>query len=410
MSISQRFWKSSPAILALTAIGGVGGLAYGAIHPARQAPKPQTPQVKNALKSPETLWAFLTSPNTSYADRMAAAAKGKKIYPLSQVPRLLDAIESLREEELVHRWGFKRGRGQSVQAIAFSGEVARMKPGSRERKILGRTWTVPETPTMEFPAFDNGTAASKAPWPWQAKQALEALYNNLAPQMHVFNPPEDVAYAEKWYAEALKLPTRTDREATRFVRMTMTPAHYKSLPILAKWRRIALDPKTPEAASLVATNLGEAIHLWDDPRAPDLGEAVLADILRGAKNPTVLREAAWGTMHLKDQLHFSREPGKDSYVKIPTPWTLLVALGDAATHPKNGDEWSRFYYFGTPACYLLPDPPVKREINDFRPDSTEAKRAYQQFATWFKAHRAEMVAKGAAQTKAKKEIAIVRAG
>jgi hypothetical protein len=375
--------------------GQVGGVGIG--RPDLEALRSHA--LTHALQTPENLWQFLTDPQTPYTERMAAATQGKRLFPLSWLSRLMRAQETLQEEQSLHQWGLRPSPHSAGAGVRSDN---RLPPAERKRLILGHAWVAPEPPTAFEP--ENWQEAQTAPWPWQVQSGLAELFQQITPKMHIHNPPGDVAYAEAWYAEALKMPCRTDKEAQRFVEATTFPMHYKSLRVLTRWRQIALDPRFPHAAQSVASQIADAMRLWGDPRAQAIGQALTCDILRQSHVPRVRFDAAWYSRHLKERL---TEYGDG---KLPPPLAVVVALGDAATDSRSGSEGERLYYFVSPACALLPDPPIQGDINSMAPGSPEAHRALATFCDWFHAHRAELAKAGEEQLRARPEIAAIRAG
>lgn len=341
---------------------------------------------------------FLTAPDTRYRERIAAASQGKQVFPITWLVRLVTTLDDLREEQMLHRWGLK----PSPMSAGFAVPRRPLLPEERTRHILRHDWVVPDKPTGFEPVSNNLTQMSDAPWPLQVQTALDCLYNEIVPQMHVNNPPVDVAYAEQWYTEAFKLPCNTDRQATLFVQVTTTPMHYKSLRVLARWRQIALNPRFPVAASRVASNLGEAMRLWGDERAQDIGQAILCDILHTNTNSAVLLEAAWTSQQLLERF----TPVGDQ--KLDPPMQVVVALGDLAVDPASGSEWDRLYSFVNPIYRLIQNPPTHEDIDHMAPNSPEVPKLLDAFAAWFREHRAAFVREGQKQIHATTEIATIR--
>lgn len=241
-----------------------------------------------------------------------------------------------------------------------------------------------------------------APWPLQVETVLHRLFEEIAPQMHVNNPPADVAYAEQWYTEAYKLPCNTDRQALLFVDVTVRPLHYKSLRVLARWRKIALNPRFPLAAASVAAHCGEAMCLWGDERAQDIGQAMLCDILRGNADPTVRLQAAWTTVHLLTRFTPKGE------LKLDPPMQVVVALGDLAIDPTAGSEGERLYRFVNPLLRLMPNAPMRESPDRLDPQSAQVHVLMEAFALWFHANRARFAQEGDEQIRATKAVAAIR--
>ena len=337
-----------------------------------------TPALTRALTTPQRFWAFLTAPETSYPERRAAAVQGKNVFPVAWLPRLMVAMDTLEREDAVHHWGLK--------VSPFSAQGPRtpplLTPSQRVRHILGHEWTVPATP-QDYPLSD--AQRRRAPWPWQVQAALNELLRQIVPPMSMTRAPEQIAAGRAWIDAAMTMPCATDDEAVLFVRATADSMHFKTVPVLARWRQIALDSRFPRAAADVANDLGEAMRLWDDDRASLLGQIIGADIIQKSPHPNARSAAANGTRLFGESLYDS------SHVKRPEPALAILAAGDAAQDPKNGDPWTRLdlYVFGV--CAAVSDPPFAPDFG-MDPRSPHVARDLATFAAWFAGRRASLTA------------------
>src|SRR5258705_7319888 len=55
-------------------------------------------RITRALRSPDALWAFVTSPEPLYLERRAAAYQAKGLMPVAWLPKIWQAIGELRRE------------------------------------------------------------------------------------------------------------------------------------------------------------------------------------------------------------------------------------------------------------------------------------------------------------------------
>ena len=99
----------------------------------------------------------------------------------------------------------------------------------------------------------------------------------------------------------MTMPITTDDEAFRFIYATVGGSwvHAKSVPVMARWRRIALDPKLPGAANYVAQEIAGAGRLWDHPQAADIAEIITTDILKSHKQDHARMQVAWGMQEIR---------------------------------------------------------------------------------------------------------------
>lgn len=304
----------------------------------------RSPELTQALTSPEAFWIFITAPETAYSNRMAAAAQGVEIFPLKWLPRLLAAQAELAQERGLHNWGMKPNPNNSALVFTLPSLDKFLKTGlPREREILGHRWIVPETGS---PYPMSWTEESLAPWPWQVQQALNQFYAALCP-----SDPYKLSRAPAWLDETMQLPWGTDGEAQTFVRLSNGSAHLKTMAVMARWRKIALDPSKPNAARDVAVNLSSAVRLWDDPASQTVGQVILTDIIRSCPNESAKQEAAW---HLGEQRYVGRVHVEGVYEeRLPLPVTSLLAVSEAATNSARGEQWTRLCMYVTGACKAL---------------------------------------------------------
>src|ERR1700678_1420288 len=128
--------------------------------------------VQAALKSPTALWAFITSPDTGYFERLAAASRAGKVIPATWIPKLLAAQNELLREDQLHGFGVQRY--PLTEAPRYFG-LPRDRVGTgikTKRTILGHPFLVPEK-WIDFPLTDEELKHS--PWPFQVNAALAVL-------------------------------------------------------------------------------------------------------------------------------------------------------------------------------------------------------------------------------------------
>lgn len=344
--------------------------------------KVDLPILAAAREHPEALWAFLIDPTTPYTDAMAAATRGAEVFPLRLVRRLLLARTDLHREFRLHYCGFQPPKDWSLPMVAA-------EPPQPERRLLGRTWTLPKERT---PYPTTWAEAAAAPWPWRTQQILDRCWDGLARRhstqgiVDAGGLPQWLARVEAWYTECLTWNTDDDESAAVFFEATQNPVHTKSLPLLARWRRILLDPRTPQTAAQIANCLGEShrLQLYGDPATRLACEILLADGLRQSTN----LQARFGCAY---QLGRFTEVCDQHMVttKVPCPPEALLAAGDLGAAPPPADlsgSWTQLYAYAYSVCEAVPDPP-------FVPDRGLSMQRHDipgelaKFAAWWPAQR-----------------------
>ena len=332
-----------------------------------------------ALTSPESLWSFLLAPLTPYPDRLAAALQGANVLTYEFLPRLMSARGELRAEERAHAFGL-RPHPMSA-APALPGASASSKAAGA-RTILSHKWPVPAQ-LGDYPL--TWQEECDAAWPWQVEQALDQLFNRLAYRARGEG-------GAGWHAAALTMPWSTDEEALRFVEATSAVMPFLTLPVLARWRSIALHAAMPESASRVAGELGELQRLWNDPRSGELAELLALDTLRSSPHVRARENAAYSIASMGRTV-LAEQAGKDA-----RPWpgaaqlpaiadSLFLELGRMGLDAREGDEWSRLYAYVFSLCECLETPPIAVDRR-MDPSSAEVKRSLDTFAQWFRAREA----------------------
>ena len=139
-----------------------GTIDLGAVHSGR---------ITRALRSPDALWAFVTSPEPMYLERRAAAHQAKGLVPIAWLPKVWQAVAELRRQQ--DQFGLKPHPMNSMMWIPGDRSLPRVP-----RRILGHEWTPPAEP-LEYPLTLKEREA--APWPWQVLEALNDLKSGFIP-------------------------------------------------------------------------------------------------------------------------------------------------------------------------------------------------------------------------------------
>ena len=346
-----------------------GSTDLGAVRSAR---------ITRALRSPDDLWAFVTSPEPIYLERRAAAYQAKGLVPVTWLPKIWRTLGELQREQAVDDFGLKP---HPMSSVAY------MPRGPRRespRQILGHTWSPPPQP-IDYPLTPE--EREKAPWPWQVEEALRDVIGGLTPSTYA---PLEREKADAYLAAVLTMPCTTDDEATWLVSAVQSSSHYKTPAIMATLRNIALNPRLPRAAVQAGSTFADATRLWNDPRAWDLGAAGLLDILRSSPHTEGRRNTAYSARSLREAFADGRTSSR------PVPAAVILEMGRLALDPSAGDDWTRLYVYAFSAIEALDEKPF---VPDRRmdPASPDVQRRLRDFAAWLEMHRRELDALAAAQ-------------
>ena len=345
--------------------------------------KVRSPALSEALKDTESLWKFMASPETPYTDRRAAALQGRDVFPVEWLPRLMAAIGELRKEAKFHYWALKQNPLDNRLMLDPERRFLKdIPPDQRERRVLGQRWVVP-TEALDYPLTWKEEA--KAPWPWQVEQTLDDLFVFVRPNRR------DEAKARQWLKAAMRIPCTTDEEATLFVEASRWATHFKTMPVMARWHKIVLDPRFPEAAARVGWNIREIVRLWDDPRSWAVGQVLTVDTLKHSPHNEAKYRTAYGLRYFRERWR----TGKD--LRMPEPTTAIIAASQMALDPKNGDEWTRLYVYAFSVCEALDSPPMKPDRH-MDPKSEEVGKTLGKFESWFKASEKKLEALAAKES------------
>ena len=262
------------------------------------------PLLSGSTIDAEALWDRMTSPETPYVELRVLARQVGKRFPIELVPRLYQALDALLEESWLHRWGLEPPDeiGVAVLLTVYS-EL------KRERTILGRTWLLPEE-RSPFPR--TWEAMDRAPWPLRVHNGLR----------HIGSPRGATERAAKWLEAAMTMPVDSAEEVRSFWRATKACPHLKSMEVLGRWYRIALDERFPETARFIAGSLGETSRLWDDERGRRACRVLAEDLLRDGPHDDARTSAAWQLGRLRE-----RFPRSGNDERGPLPAGALLAAG-----------------------------------------------------------------------------------
>ncbi len=183
-----------------------------------------------ALSYPETLLQFITSPQTDYADRRAAAVQGATRVPVTQMPIVLKDLDEMREQGWTTGWGLKPNPLDQAPHFYLNDDPVTLN-------VLDHTW---QSPAKRLPYPITWDEESKAPWPWQVEQALEDLFNRMIPSIY----REGDESCRRWIDVAMTMPCSNDAEAVRFIEATEVVGKFKTLAVMSRWaphRRRSVD-------------------------------------------------------------------------------------------------------------------------------------------------------------------------
>jgi hypothetical protein len=224
--------------------------------------------VQAALKSPTALWAFITSPDSGYFERLTAASRAGKVIPATWIPKLLAAQNELLKEEHLHEFGVQR-YPLSEAPRYFGLPRDRVGTGVKIRRtILGHPFLVPER-WIDFPLTDE--ELKQSPWPLQVNAALADL---RAAIIRDGDPKQNDAVI-------LTFPCKDVETASLLVLLTTQVAAsqekttqdkpYVPPEVFGAWLNVVKNPKTDGAREYVAKMLDQASA---NSECPDTGLVV----------------------------------------------------------------------------------------------------------------------------------------
>lgn len=352
-----------------------------AVHSAR---------ITRALRSPDALWTFVTSPEPMYLERRAAAYQAKGLLPITWLPKVWQAVDELRREQ--NRFGLKPHPLNSM--MWMPGPASPPPPA---RRILGHEWKPPAAP-VEYPLTAKEREA--APWPWQVLEALNDLKAGFIPSTY---GPLEREKADAYLSMVLTMPCGTDDEAKLLLEASQGTSHYKTPAIMAVWRNIALNPRFTSAAVQVSTSYADATRLWNDPRSWAIGAAGLVEIVRDTPHIQARHTAPYWVRSLREVFVDGHDRPR------PLPAAAILEISRLALDDAVDDQWTRLYVYAFSVVEALDEKPFPAERN-MDPQSPDVPRRLRQFGDWLAQHRRELDELAAAQKPAIDDAAALLAG
>jgi len=261
-------------------------------------------RVRAAWTSPETLWEFLTSPETGVRERIVAAAKADQIIPVDWLPKVLQSRQELRHERSLHNFGLADYPFKDYLPFRAL-KTPRDRIGTdTTRMILGHPFVVPEK-WAEYPPTEEDI---KRAWPAYVSEAMEILYSNLIQH----GDPNEIN------SVALKLPCTDYETAHQIVDLTLDVArtrHSAPPEVFGTWLNIESGNSTVNRASIGILGMLDSVVTKDDSWA-------MAQVI--------------GLEALKIQDTSIVYPAIDAISSLhPTPYTLALAAARYLTSSKD---------------------------------------------------------------------------
>lgn len=351
-------------------------------------------RVNKALRSPDELWSFITSPGTNYFDRRVAAARAGRVVPPEWIPRLLAAWHELQAEFRLHQFGVAahpldmgarnfefyfaisrpppppsssapassqdtNSRDTMVATVVTAESLGHVSPrfhvGTQiHRTILGHAFSVPAK-WIDYPLTDAERRDS--PWPLQLSQALEDLRHAILRE----GDPAGI------FAVVKTLPCVDYSTARELITLTEELARvrgYASPEMFGTWRNAVKNPKTYQAAESIPGTIGVALS--KNPEAWALGQVIG---LEGLKNPDSTMARA-----VIDAIRFVR----------PIPYSVALA-GARYLVGSRDTAWNRAYEENVLLTGI--GEPRLAVMNHFEEkDVADYERIAAAFADWLKEH------------------------
>jgi len=332
-----------------------------------------------ALAHPETLLQFIIAPETSYTDRLAAVFHGAKTIPVTQMPIVLEDRDELSEQDRKYGWGMLENPQNQLL------EIYEDPPPTLN--VLGHIWRAPAT---RLPYPQTWREESHAPWPWQVEQALENLFDRMAP---VSNEYLDggVAAAERWFDVAMTMPCDNQAQAICFVEAVQQINYVRwPLPVMFRLRQIAADPSMPQGAAYVAIAIGRCARMEND-RDRGLTQLIFLALLKQPKDKDRLI--------LNADLSAFRAESPPAFKRSPLPATTILEVCKLAVDPQSAPDIDRLYCFAFPVCQTVDNPPLAPVLG-LDPRAPEVQKDLKKFSDWFDKNKSALEAASKAESPA----------
>jgi hypothetical protein len=292
-----RLFRAAAVVLATAAAPAVLPESAAA-QPGDPPPRVDEARVRAALRSPEALWRFVTSPETRWTDRIAAAYRaypadrrppaGERRQPwtdfygdapapprfalsMEYYPRVMAARRELRRERGIHRWGLVPPGPPPGSRMASIVREPYDFGGQKRRIVLGHVWLVPDSA--------SDAEARRSPWPAQVEQALDVLHKGF----------HDTSSPDEFFAAALRLPCATGDDAESLLletRSFASAARMVTPAIAGAWRNAALNRAWPDIRSYVNLEF-YALGISRSEEAFWLGQALMVDMAGSATDEEI---------------------------------------------------------------------------------------------------------------------------
>ena len=341
----------------------------------------RSPRITRALQSPESLYVFVTRPESFYRERRAAALQGKGLIPMSWMPRLWAAMRELQRGRTVQDWGLKP---HPISSMSYDFRAWLPAPPPVQT-VLGHRWTAPRTP-MDYPLTPD--ERENAPWPWQVEAALFDLYGGLVASTIA---PLEREKSDAYLAAVAELPCTTDEEAQSLVTAAQYSSHRKTPAVMGALRNIALNPSFTLAPIHASTTFADATRLWDDSLSWAIGVAGTRDILRDSPHSRARDNAAYGLRSLRERFRW------EGTARMPVPAAAILEAARLALDTTAGDNWHRLYVFAFSVVEAVDDPPFPAERN-MDTQSPMVKQLLAEFGKWFESAKVGLTEMAASQS------------
>ncbi|MGA9981646.1 MAG: hypothetical protein WBQ08_23720 [Candidatus Sulfotelmatobacter sp.] len=212
------------------------------------------------LKSPSALWAFITSPNTGYFERLTAASSAGKVLPASWIPKVLAAQNEIEKEEHLHAFGVQR---YPISEVAPYLGLPRDRVGAGiKRNVLGHPFLVPEK-WIDYPLTEE--ELQQSPWPFQVSRALAAVRASI---IRDGDPKQNDAVILSFPCtdvETARLLVSLTTQVAASQEKTIQDKPYVPPEVFGAWLNVLKNPKTEAAHEHVSGMLDQASANWDCP-------------------------------------------------------------------------------------------------------------------------------------------------
>ncbi len=341
--------------------------------------------VAYVLEKPQRTWTFITAPDSPYAERRAVARRAGTIFDLSALRR----IDALRAEFERSYWSY----APENSPYSSMGKLGDPADAGQTITLDGHPYTIPAKRPANPETFEQ---RSQAPWPWQARLALEDAWRSVL----------NSATRETFLKYAASLPCEKGDDAVFFRKATteMAGRFREPLPVslIGAWRNLLLRTESPGGNAL-----SPFINTWAlryaDRNAWLYAHVILLDRIKAGD----VYGAAFHLQNLRERIN--DVPGRD--LGGPFSYSAILEIGRWVMNNTNpGNNYVRMMA-GHDIAHTLGEHVMNEENITVTPEKDQPEKI-RLFCDWFVTREKELEKLAATETaeldRARKELGEVR--